>query len=84
MKVHSAASVSAAFAARNPGSAGELPSIEAQAMKGLSSLTSTKWVKATENFYVSGEPVLVGDLVEVQEADANRLIRGNQAVANLR
>ncbi len=82
-RIISAAVLGAAFAARNPSTetGGRLASVEAQAMKGLSSMTTTRWVKATEHFFVKGEIVCSGDLVEVTEDDAKRLIRDDQAVA---
>ena len=85
-RIITAAALSASFNARNPAPAeqsgtvatisasGVLPEVRAQAMRNYSQVSgSLQWVKAKEHFFVAGETVLEGDLVQVTELDAKRL-----------
>ena len=92
MKLLSAAALKAGYDARFP-STGVLGSVEAGADKGnlgsveaaglrpfASMQGSLKIIKAIEHFFVAGVVVPVGDLVEVAEEDAKRIIDAGRAL----
>lgn len=84
------AALGAAFSARYPNagtvnleaSVAEpgIVAVEAAAFRGFSSGSSKIVpVKALENFFVAGQVIAAGDIVEVPEPDANYLCRQGQA-----
>ncbi len=87
-KFISIAALGAAFSARYPVSpagtvhlqAGESVELQAAAFRPFSSVGKTVHVKAVEHFFVAGEVVTKGDIVEVPDADAKHLIRIEKAV----
>ncbi len=87
---HSAASLVSAFHARYPAPSAETVNLQAsadpdfggqtvdgiQAAAGVLSFTQgkTRFVTATDNFRVLGNPVKAGEVVEISEADAKYLV----------
>lgn len=92
-RILSATALNAVFAARFPRAGtvdslaasaeqpGQVDSLEAMAVRSASATGKQQWVKATEHFYVQGEPVLAGDFAQVSDQEAASLIHRNMATA---
>lgn len=93
MRLHTHNSISAAFVARFPeagklesvsaaSAQGQLETVQAAGFRPFSAVSGAlKIVKASNHFFVAGSLVQGGDLVEVEENVAKRLIANGQAVA---
>ena len=91
IRIHTAATLAAAFQSRYPtaatdrlaslDAAAELDSVEAMAVRGFASVSSKLvWVRATSHFFVNGEFVSDGDYVELEGSEAHALLRREQAL----
>ncbi len=85
MKLTTIASLNASYNARYPatgvldsvsasGDTGKLPHVEAAAFRPFAAVGGTKVIRAIEHFKVAGQVITAGNLVEVSEADAVRII----------
>ncbi|HZL20536.1 MAG TPA: hypothetical protein VFG23_22585 [Polyangia bacterium] len=92
-KLITLATLSAGYEARYPSSGvlesvsaaagkgnGKLAAVEAAAFRPFAAVGGTKVIKATEHFKVAGQVITAGNLVEVSERDAARIIGYGRAV----
>jgi hypothetical protein len=83
------ASLAAKFASRYPSSgvldsvsasAGKVASVEAAGVRPFAAVGKLVVIKAVEHFFVAGEVISAGDLVEVSERDAANIVASGRAV----